>query len=86
MLWSSFPAYKAAVPDAIGFYIEPPSREELIQRARARGDSEESIKKRLECLEEERPAGFDYYLPGDMPLEDKYALIRSVVLNKGCFS
>lgn len=85
VLWSSYPAYKKEVPDAIGIYLEPPSREELIRRARERGDSEEQIAKRLECLKEERPEGFDYTLPGDMPLEEKYNFIRTLIINRGCF-
>lgn len=81
---SSLPTYKAEVPDIISIYLQPASREELIHRARERGDGEEQIEKRLRCLEEEKPEEFDYYLPGGMSLEDKYNFIRKLIIERGC--
>jgi len=77
---SAWPHFKTEFPDAIGIYIElPASHEAIIERAKKRGDSEETIKARLELLKSEVKEGFHHYLPGDLPLEQKIERVRQIV-------
>jgi guanylate kinase len=52
--WQGARQVKAKVPDALGVFILPPSREALESRMRSRGqDSEETIQRRLAAAREE---------------------------------
>jgi len=52
--WQGAKQVKAMVPDALGVFILPPSREALESRMRSRGqDSEETIQRRLAAAREE---------------------------------
>ena len=52
--WQGARQVKARVPDALGVFILPPSREALESRMRSRGqDSEETIARRLAAAREE---------------------------------
>ena len=52
----------ADYPEAVGFFLLPPSREELERRLRGRGtDSEEAIMTRLQVAETEIAAATDYH-------------------------
>lgn len=63
-------AVKAAAPEAVLFFIMPPSMEELERRLRGRGDtSEEQIKLRLEraVWEMEQRTWYDHVVLNDIP-------------------
>ena len=63
--WQGARQVKARVPDALGVFILPPSREALESRMRSRGqDSEETIARRLAAAREEMSHydEFDYVI------------------------
>ena len=63
--WQGARQVKRLVPDALGVFILPPSREALEARMRARGqDSEETIRRRLAAAREEMSHydEFDYVI------------------------
>jgi len=63
--WQGAAQVKRLVPDALGVFILPPSREALESRMRSRGqDSEETIKRRLAAAREEMSHydEFDYVI------------------------
>ena len=63
--WQGARQVKAKVPDALGVFILPPSREALESRMRSRGqDSEETIQRRLAAAREEMSHydEFDYVI------------------------
>ena len=63
--WQGAQQVKLKVPDALGVFILPPSREALESRMRSRGqDSEETIQRRLAAAREEMShyAEFDYVI------------------------
>jgi guanylate kinase len=67
--WQGASQVRAQVPDAVGVFILPPSREALEQRMRARGqDSEEVIARRLAAARDEMShyAEFDYVIVNEV--------------------
>ena len=63
--WQGAQQVKRLVPDALGVFILPPSREALESRMRSRGqDSEETIQRRLAAAREEMShyGEFDYVI------------------------
>ena len=72
--------FKKTFPNTVGVYLESPtSEDELIRRAKERGDSEEEIKARLSLVESESKLGFDIYVPGDQSLDSVYAIIGNKI-------
>ena len=66
--WQGARQVKAKVPDALGVFILPPSREALEQRMRSRGqDSDEVIARRLAAAREEMShfGEFDFLIVND---------------------
>ena len=63
-------------------FILPPSLEELINRMKKRGESEEEIKKRLETAKKELPAWkeYDYVVVNDV-LEEAKENIKKIILS-----
>ncbi len=63
-------------------FILPPSLEELINRMKKRGESEEEIKKRLETAKKELPAWkeYDYVVVNDV-LEKAKENIKKIILS-----
>ncbi|GAA5006256.1 guanylate kinase [Lysobacter lycopersici] len=67
--WQGARQVRAQVPDAIGIFILPPSRNALEQRMRSRGqDSEETIRRRLAAAREEMSHydEFDYVVVNEV--------------------
>ena len=67
--WQGARQVRAAVPDAVGVFILPPSRAALDQRMRKRGqDSEEVMARRLAAAREEMShyAEFDYVIVNEV--------------------
>ena len=67
--WQGALQVRAQVPDAVGVFILPPSRQALEQRMRSRGqDSEEVIARRLAAAREEMShyAEFDYVIVNEV--------------------
>lgn len=67
--WQGAQQVRAKVPDAVGVFILPPSRQALEQRMRARGqDSEEVIARRLAAAREEMSHyhEFDYVIVNEV--------------------
>jgi guanylate kinase len=74
---------KRKVPDAVSIFILPPSRRELEQRLRSRGqDSEEVIQRRLAAArrEIENYEKYDYILVNDR-LEDSVVSLEAILLS-----
>lgn len=80
--WQGAQQIKQRLPDAIGIFILPPSRETLEQRLRRRGkDSDEVIARRLAEAQEEMSHHdeFDYLVVNDdlaTAVEDAIAIVR----------
>jgi guanylate kinase len=67
--WQGARQVRRQIPDAIGIFILPPSREALEQRMRSRGqDSEEVIARRLAAAREEMSHydEFDYVVVNEV--------------------
>ena len=67
--WQGALQVRAQVPDAVGVFILPPSRQALEQRMRSRGqDSEQVIARRLAAAHEEMShyAEFDYVIVNEV--------------------
>jgi guanylate kinase len=67
--WQGAAQVRSQVPDAVGVFILPPSRQALEQRMRARGqDSDEVIERRLAAAREEMShyAEFDYVIVNEV--------------------
>lgn len=79
---SSWQHYWGQVPGIVGIYFEAPSHDELIKRARERGDSEEHIESRLELLAQEDWSGYDYIIPATTSLEEKIEMVKQVILSE----
>jgi len=81
--WQGARQVRAQVPDAVGVFILPPSRDALEQRMRARGqDSEEVIARRLAAAREEMAHHdeFDYVIVNEVfetAVEDMCAIFRA---------
>lgn len=78
---------KQIYPAVITVFILPPSIDELINRMRLRGESEEEIQKRLDTAKKEIPywKEYDYIVINDNLLEAKDK-IKSVILAERCKS
>jgi guanylate kinase len=77
---------KAKLPDAIAVFIVPPSRQDVEQRLRARGqDSEQAIARRLERARQEmdRSTDYDFIVVND-DLERASDELRSIVVASRC--
>ena len=77
---------KEKLPEAIAIFIVPPSREDLEQRLRERGqDSDEAIARRLERArqEMERSCEYDFVIVND-DLERAGNELRSIVVAARC--
>jgi guanylate kinase len=78
--WANF----KQIPGVIGIYIDRPSSdEEIYRRASERGSDPQKIGERIKLLASEQKEGFDLYLPGDLPLKEKYVKIRELVIRCG---
>ncbi len=81
--WQGARQVRAQVPDAVGVFILPPSRDALEQRMRARGqDSEEVIARRLAAARDEMAHHdeFDYVIVNEVfetAVEDMCAIFRA---------
>ena len=78
--WQGALQVRAQVPDAVGVFILPPSRQALEQRMRARGqDSEEVIQRRLAAAREEMShyREFDYVIVNDV-FEEAVAQMHAI--------
>lgn len=81
--WQGARQVRAALPEAVGIFILPPSRAVLEQRLRARGqDGEEVIARRMRAAIDEMShwAEFDYLVINDdfgTALEDLKAILRA---------
>jgi guanylate kinase len=86
--WQGARKVRAQVPDCVGIFILPPSREELERRLRHRAqDSEDTIRRRLANSREEMAhAGeFDYVIVNDRfddAVQDLLAIVRSQRLRR----
>lgn len=78
VLSTSWKHYKD-IPYVIGIYLESPGEEELIRRARKRGDSEEKIRQRLEALKDEDPSEFIYRIPPQEKIEDTFEIVKQII-------
>lgn len=78
---------KQIYPAVITVFILPPSIDELINRMRLRGESEEEIQKRLDTAKKEIPywKEYDYIVINDNLLEAKDK-IKSIILAERCKS
>jgi guanylate kinase len=77
---------KHKVPDAIAIFVLPPSRADLEQRIRARGqDSEDEIKRRLERARQEMLSysSYDFAIINDN-LERASEEVRAIALGSRC--
>lgn len=77
---------KEKLPDAIAVFIVPPSREDVEQRLRARGqDSDQAIQRRLERARQEmdRSSEYDFIVVND-DLERASDELRSIVVASRC--
>ncbi len=70
--------------DVVTIFLIPPSFEELINRMRKRGDSEEEIKKRLETAKKELKAWkeYDYIVINDIIEKAKEDLKKIILANR----
>src|SRR5690606_9371152 len=81
--WQGARQVRALVPDAVGVFILPPSRDALEQRMRARGqDSEEVIARRLAAARDEMAHHdeFDYVIVNQVfetAVEEMCAIFRA---------
>ena len=81
--WQGAAQVRSQVPDAVGVFILPPSRQALEQRMRARGqDSDEVIERRLAAAREEMShyAEFDYVIVNEVfetAVEETCAIFRA---------
>ncbi|WP_457642155.1 guanylate kinase [Persephonella sp.] len=75
---------KSNMDNVITIFLIPPSLEELINRMKKRGDTEEEIKKRLETAKKEFPAWkeYDYIVINDVLEEAKEAVKRIILSNR----
>ncbi len=73
---------KNKYPETIGIFILPPSWDELMERMKKRGDSEEDIKRRLETAKKEIPAWkeYDYVVIND-DLEKAKNKIKCIIIS-----
>jgi len=69
--------------DIVSIFILPPSIDELINRMKKRGESEEEIKKRLETAKKEIPQWifYDYVVINDI-LEEAKENIKNIILSR----
>lgn len=76
---------KQIYPDVITIFILPPSIDELINRMKIRGESEEEIQKRLKTAEKEIPywKEYDYLVINDNLLDAKDK-IKSIIISQRC--
>lgn len=77
---------KGKVPDAILVFIVPPSRQDVEQRLRVRGqDSEQAIERRLERARQEMDRSLDYdFIVVNDDLERASDELRSIVVACRC--
>ena len=87
--WQGAAQVRAKVPDAVGVFILPPSRQALEQRMRSRGqDSEEVIARRLAAAREEMShyGEFDYVIVNevfDTAVDEMCAIFTASRLRRG---
>jgi guanylate kinase len=77
---------KRQLPDAVGIFVLPPSRQELEERIRARGqDTEDEIRTRLERarLEMQRYSAYDYVVVND-DLAEAGRSVKAIVQGTRC--
>jgi len=67
--------YKDKVPKTFGIFLQSPSDQTILERAKTRGDNMKKIKHRLLHAKAETPEGFDLILTADLDLEEKLELI-----------
>jgi guanylate kinase len=77
---------KKQIPDAVAVFIVPPSRQDVEQRLRARGqDSEEAIRRRLERARQEMSCWTQYdFVVVNGDLQQAGEDLRSIVLASRC--
>ncbi len=73
---------KRKYPETIGIFILPPSLDELVNRMKKRGDSEEEIEKRLKTAKKEIPAWkeYDYVVIND-DLDNATEKIKCIIIS-----
>lgn len=80
LLSKSWKHYKN-IPNVVGIYLEPPSVDELVKRAQARGDTNEHIIKRIASLKDEDSSDFEHRIPPQKTIEDTYAVVKRILMN-----
>ncbi len=75
---------KSNIENVVTIFMIPPSIDELVNRMKRRGDSEQEIKKRLETAEKEFPAWkeYDYIVVNDILMEAKEAVKHIILSNR----
>lgn len=70
--------YNGKFDGMVSVYLEKPSDQVLIERARKRGDSEEKIRERLIAIQDEDSSQHDYLIP-NVDLDKKVEIMRKIV-------
>lgn len=81
ILPDSWPVY-SQIPGVIGIYLIPPSHDILNERAIKRGDSLESINRRIEAITLQDPKLYDFAVEPQKSLQDLYGRIISIISGK----
>ena len=73
--WSIY----SKIPGVVGIYLIPPSKEVLRKRAIERGDTPESINRRIEAIKPQDPELYHHAIEPQKSLQDLYGRIISIV-------